>query len=169
MKIHLIFLLFFLLNLAGLWLVNYRPTWHWYRWPGEFFLLLFPLLTVLFTQPIFQLDYFWWRVAGGPLLVVGFALLIWALLVFQRQGGGSEKLVTSGPYNFVRHPQYLGLIFIWVGWWWLWGGVYSFYFGMFFVALLWLQGWLEEKMLLVKKFPAEYADYCRDTGMFWLK
>lgn len=65
--------------------------------------------------------------------------------------------------------MYLGLIFVWVGWWWVWAAVYSFYFGMFILALAWIQGYLEEKLVLEKKFGDKYREYRRQTGMFWVK
>ncbi|MGB9612616.1 MAG: methyltransferase family protein [Candidatus Margulisiibacteriota bacterium] len=132
-----------------------------------------PLVTVFFDQPVFELDYFWWRVAGVVAIVLGAGILISSWIEFRKHNlkilGLPDGLVTSGPYRFVRHPQYLGLIFIFVGWWWVWGRAYSFYFGMLILAMIWIQGYLEEKFILEKKFGEKFRKYRAQTGMFWIK
>ena len=60
-------------------------------------------------------------------------------------------------------------LFVFVGWWWVWAAVYSFYFGMFILALIWLQAYLEEKFILEKQFGDQYRGYKQQTGMFWIK
>lgn len=80
-----------------------------------------------------------------------------------------DKFITSGPYQFVRHPLYLGMIFACVGWWWVFSAIYSFYFGMIILALIWIEAYLEEKYSLVKIFGEKYIEYRRHTGMFWIK
>jgi protein-S-isoprenylcysteine O-methyltransferase Ste14 len=39
---------------------------------------------------------------------------------------------------------------------------------MFILAMIWLQGYLEDK-IMEKKFGAKFAAYRRETGMFWIK
>jgi protein-S-isoprenylcysteine O-methyltransferase Ste14 len=60
-------------------------------------------------------------------------------------------------------------MFVLVGWWWVFAAVYSFYFGMLVLALLWLQGYFEEKLVLEKKYGSVYLAYKQQTGMFWIK
>ncbi len=170
MGIQILFVCLFALNLLLIWLSEKFP---WYRLPGSFIFTFLPLLPVFFDQPRFELDYFWWRVAGAALIILGIALVVWAKSVVGKVltslGETPGELTTSGPYQFFRHPMYLGLIFVWVGWWWVWAAVYSFYFGMFILALAWIQGYLEEKLVLEKKFGDKYREYRRQTGMFWVK
>ncbi len=47
-------------------------------------------------------------VAGGLLLVAGEALRIWAAGHLHK----TERLITSGPYCWVRHPMYLGRLLL---------------------------------------------------------
>jgi protein-S-isoprenylcysteine O-methyltransferase Ste14 len=162
--IQIIIVLLFALNLLLGWLAHFKKNFSWYRLPGWAIMVVLPLITVLAEQPKFELDYDWWRVAGAAAILLGGALVAWAKRV--RAG---QELVTAGPYAFVRHPIYLGLIFVFVGWWWIWAAVYSFYFGMFILAMLWLEAYLEEKLILEKQFGAKFHDYKRQTGMFWIK
>ena len=80
-----------------------------------------------------------------------------------------SKIVDHKIYSIVRHPQYLGLIVIWVGWWWVWAAVYAFDFGMFILVLTWIEAYLEEKFILEKLFGDKFREYRRQTGMFWIK
>ena len=158
MSIQTGFVLIFALNML---LLN---QFKWYRWPGSFVFALLPFVTVFFSQPRFELDYFWWRIAGVIAITLGVALIVWAKRHFKE-----GTLITSGPYQHLRHPIYLGLIFIFLGWWWIWAGVYSFYFGMFILGLIWIQGYLEEKFVLEKQFGKKFREYWSTTGMFWIK
>ncbi len=170
MLIQILIVAVFALNLALLWLARARNL-AWYRYPGSVLFVLLPLLGVFFAQPLFELDFAWWRVAGGGAMVLGLVLLGWTL----RAAGlpllqaTPAELRTDGPFALVRQPAYLGLIFIFVGWWWAWAAVYSFYFGMLIVLLIWVNAYLEERLVLEKAFGARYAEYKSQTGMFWIK
>ena len=165
-----LFLALFALNLLLMWLLRKLV---WYRVFGLAFLGLIPCVTVFFKQPLFVLDYYWWRVAGGVMIVLGMIIAGWAKLEFRKAGlmpfDRPKTLVTSGPYKLVRHPQYLGLVFFLVGWWWVWAAVYSFYFGMIMLALIWINAWLEERLVLEKQFGNAYRHYRQHAGMFWVK
>jgi protein-S-isoprenylcysteine O-methyltransferase Ste14 len=162
--------LLFILNLLLLWLVIFNERFAWYRFPGYVLLLIIPLGMVFPGQPHFELDYFWWRIAGVIAIIAGAVINYWARLALGKwHETAPQTLVTSGPYQYVRHPMYLGLIFIVVGWWWIWAAAYAFYFGMIVVALIWLHAYLEEKLVLEKNFGEKYREYRRQAGMFWIK
>jgi protein-S-isoprenylcysteine O-methyltransferase Ste14 len=167
MEIQIVLVLLFALNLALVWRL---PA---YRLVGAALFLLLPLVTVFFPQPQFELDYFWWRIAGSALIAAGTGLMVWVKQTTGRTlldlGRTSNEIVTAGPYSYLRHPVYLAVVFIQVGWWWVWAGVYSFYFGMFIVALIWLHGYFEEKWLMAPKFGQQFSEYKKTTGMFWVK
>lgn len=166
MLIQVLLVALFALNLLAIWSTRWLNRCRWYRRIGYLMMGLLPLLSAFPNQPHFELDYYWWKIAGVAALILG--AVVYSLAV--RELIGQRKvLVTSGLYKFVRHPQYLGLILIWVGWWWFWAAVYGFYFGMLILALTWLQGYLEEKYLLEKKFGEAYLTYKQKTGMLWIK
>lgn len=60
-------------------------------------------------------------IAGCALCIVGLAFGIWARVSLGRQWGmpmtlrDVPELVTSGPYAFVRHPIYTGIITMFIG------------------------------------------------------
>jgi protein-S-isoprenylcysteine O-methyltransferase Ste14 len=163
----ILILFFFALNLFLLW------RFFWYKIPGFLLLLILPLSMVFFKQPNFELDFFWWQVGGVALILIGSIIFVLAFSEFKKNNlplfGLPETLVTTGLYQYLRHPQYLGVIFVLVGWWWVWAKAYAFYFGMFVLAMIWIQGYLEEKLILEKRFKDKYQKYHQQTGMFWIK
>lgn len=165
MSIQVAILLLFLSNMLLIWLTVLANKFTWYRLPGSIIFTLLPLLTVFSEQPRFELDFFWWRIAGVAAIVIGIGLMFWSKMAL----GDTSKLAITGPYEHVRHPMYLGLIFIYVGWWWAWSAVYAFYFGIFILAMVWVQAYLEEKLVLEKKFNEPYKEYRKEAGMFWIK
>jgi len=173
MNWQIVLVLLFALNMVLIWVASLLHRFGWYRLPGSLIFAYLPLLGVFLSQPRFELDYFWWRVVGVISICAGIIILAWAKKeigrVFINIGELPAELKTSGPYHYVRHPVYLGLVFIYVGWWWVWAAVYSFYFGVFILMLVWLHAYLEEKLVLEKAFGDSYRQYRRRTGMFWIK
>jgi protein-S-isoprenylcysteine O-methyltransferase Ste14 len=60
------------------------------------------------------------QLAGLVVVVLGFALLGWAMVsnayfsrVVRIQEDRGQRVVTGGPYRFVRHPGYAGFIVAW--------------------------------------------------------
>ncbi|MBI5400135.1 isoprenylcysteine carboxylmethyltransferase family protein [Candidatus Saganbacteria bacterium] len=170
MSLQILIVILFALNFALAWLWRKSVG---YNLLASLIFVVLPLATVFFPQPKFALDYYWWKIAGLIAIIFGLAL---ALLAQKTLGKVWPDLTLTpadlrkvGPYQFFRHPIYLGLIFIDVGWWWVWSAVYSFYFGMFIIALIWLQAYFEEKLILEEKFGNLYRVYRSETGMFWIK
>lgn len=106
---------------------------------------------------------------GALLCVTGIAFAIWARVHLGRNWGMpmslKEKpdLVMSGPYRFVRHPIYTGVLvalfgtaltvdLIWI--------VLFVVFGVYFIY----SARVEEKLML-QQFPAKYPDYKARTKM----
>ena len=59
--------------------------------------------------------------AGVVLCIAGLLFATWARVVLGRNWGmpmtlhEDPQLITSGPYRYVRHPIYTGLIAMWIG------------------------------------------------------
>ena len=173
MLVQLMFIFLFAINLYWLWLSTKSGNQPG-KSLGQIFFVIIPLVMVFFPQPRFELDFFWWRIAGIAAVLVGLALIYWSTRVFRQASvalldPAPKNLVTSGPYQFVRHPFYLGCVFVFVGWWWVFAAVYSFYFGLLIVLLLWLEARFEEALILNENFGRQFRDYYLRTGMFWIK
>jgi protein-S-isoprenylcysteine O-methyltransferase Ste14 len=111
-----------------------------------------------------------WRAGLGlALFAMGLAFAIWARRHIGRNWGTpmSQKqepeLVTSGPYHWVRHPIYSGILVAGIGtalalsWSWLVAVAIA---GVYFVY----SATVEERYL-TKEFPDTYPGYRRSTKM----
>ncbi len=110
----------------------------------------------------------WARGAGVVLYGLGSALVFWSGLALGRLYSGGvtiqrdHRLVASGPYAVIRHPRYLGGLF-------LVGGaalVFRSWIGLALTALflgLYLFRIHDEEALMRREFGAEWESYCRRT------
>ncbi|UCE07147.1 MAG: isoprenylcysteine carboxylmethyltransferase family protein [bacterium] len=113
---------------------------------------------------------------GKILIILSIVLIIYSIVylgIKKRKG-----LVTSGPYRFVRHPQYTAFLLLTIGF----TGWSYFYITAFFgmswlsaeetIALWYLEllayiilAFIEEKYLL-KQFGTDYENYKNNTPLF---
>lgn len=106
---------------------------------------------------------------GLVLFACGLAFAVWARVNIGRNWGGpmSQKaepeLVTTGPYRFVRHPIYTGILVAGIGtavalsWAWLIGVAIA---GVYFIY----SATVEERNM-TETFPDTYPPYKRSTKM----
>lgn len=73
----------------------------------------------------------------------------------------AERVIASGVYSRVRHPQYLGAILSHIGASFLLSAYYSLLVTVLVIAINWVLCWKEEKEL-VREFGEEYLMY-RDS------
>ena len=76
----------------------------------------------------------------------------------------AERIITTGVYSIVRHPQYFGGILAHIGFSFLLSGMYSLLVTPLAIALIYTISWKEENEL-TKEFGQEYADYKRKVPM----
>jgi protein-S-isoprenylcysteine O-methyltransferase Ste14 len=108
-------------------------------------------------------------VIGALLFASGIALAVWARLNLGRNWGmptsqrADPDLVTSGPYRFVRHPIYSGLLIAMLG-----TALVDNLLGLIVVAVLvgyfYYCGTVEERNLTAT-FPKAYPEYRNRTKM----
>lgn len=109
------------------------------------------------------------RWLGIALYVVGGVVRIWPVFVLGHRFSGlvaiqpGHTLVTNGVYGIIRHPSYLGLLVLSLGW----ALAFRSIIGLFFVVLTippMLARIKSEEHLLHEQFGAEYDAYRSRTS-----
>lgn len=104
--------------------------------------------------------------AGIALTAAGIAFAIWARLTLGGNWSGTvtlkegHTLVQRGPYQWVRHPIYTGLLLASVGTAVVSGSLHSMVALLVILFGFWLKIATEES-LMVQTFGAEYVEYMR--------
>jgi protein-S-isoprenylcysteine O-methyltransferase Ste14 len=141
----------------------YGPTLRWLNHSKvTAWLTGFLLPHAVFTTSSF-LEFLRWDLGR---YAFGFGLMGFFLLALQIYGSGlfGRKVVASGAYRYVRHPQYLCLSLSAFGLFTMWPRTIIF---LLFVGMLFAYYFLarvEERRMLV--LHPGYAEYMRNTGMF---
>ncbi|HEX3873472.1 MAG TPA: isoprenylcysteine carboxylmethyltransferase family protein [Solirubrobacteraceae bacterium] len=103
-------------------------------------------------------------VAAGASVAAGAAFAVWARVALGRNWSAEvtfkedHELVQSGPYAFVRHPIYTGLLLMALGTATNYGRAIGFALLVTVCAAVWWKAHLEER-IMDAHFPAAYADY----------
>src|SRR3989338_5362279 len=107
---------------------------------------------------------------GAIICILGLAFAVWARIYIGRSWGmpmtvqSEAEMVTSGPYAFVRHPIYTGLITAMIG--------SLLVEGFLWVIVLVVVGgyciysFKVEERLMLKQFPDKYPQYMKRTKSF---
>ncbi len=107
-------------------------------------------------------------IVGLALIAAGAAVLIVSVRRRKTVGGENVKegLLITGIYNFARHPIYTGIISVSFGL----ALAFGTWDGLLMVPIVWLvnatEAIIEELFDIGRRFPAEYAEYRKQTGMF---
>ena len=111
----------------------------------------------------------WVQELGVAITLAGIGVAIWARSYLGRNWSSAvtvkvgHELVRSGPYRFVRHPIYSGLLLALVGTALVRGTVCGFVALALVYAAWKIKSSLEERMMIAT-FGAEYLEYARTTG-----
>ena len=110
-------------------------------------------------------------IASDIISFTGLIVMIWARRVL---GGNwssdvvikkDHELIERGPYEYVRHPIYSGLLLMVLGAAILSGRIIAFIvFAIFFLGF-WFKS-RQEELLLTRHFPEEYPKYQKHTKAF---
>jgi protein-S-isoprenylcysteine O-methyltransferase Ste14 len=126
-------------------------------------------LLPIFEQPTFNHLLFQYGL-GYPLLILGFLGRIYPMIYLRKQGTTTtldevNKLVDTGPYAWVRHPQYTAGLVMLLGWFLVWGAWYALCVLPLMAAIIYAQARIEEKYILEKMFGKAYTAYQKRVGM----
>jgi protein-S-isoprenylcysteine O-methyltransferase Ste14 len=113
------------------------------------------------------------RAVGVGFLLLSGVLFIPPFFLLARHGKppaertymDTSVVVSSGPYSIVRHPQYLGYIFLSVGFALLSQAWPALVLGALAVALFYALA-VEEERQLAARFGDSYLAYCRRVPRF---
>lgn len=138
------------------------------------FLAFTGLLSFLDVFPLklrFQYDTYV-QMVGLVLSGAGYFLFLWSVVVRGKYAvswamAENHKLVTWGPYRYVRHPSYLGYFLMFLGFFFIWLNLIALF------PLVAIPGYVQvatkEEELLKRRFSEEYVRYQKATGRFFPK
>lgn len=109
------------------------------------------------------------EIAGIEITIVGLAFAVWARLHLKSNWSGvvtvkqDHQLIRSGPYRWVRHPIYSGVILAMAG-----TAVENGRLrGILGVLLVFIGFWIKsrkEEQFMRQTFGEQYEGYCQSTG-----
>jgi protein-S-isoprenylcysteine O-methyltransferase Ste14 len=147
-------------------LLKYRP-------PRIAALLTAISVTFWYFSPTHTVLYVPYKLIGSISTIVGFAIMMWAWLQFQKAKTAvcptaeSSTIVVDGAYRICRNPMYLGMLLMLTGVALFMGTVEAFFApAAFFIIMDKVFIPFEEKKLL-KGFENHYAEYMKRTRR-WL-
>jgi protein-S-isoprenylcysteine O-methyltransferase Ste14 len=135
------------------------------------FLIFYGSFSVLYAYPsYFKLPFApYMQILGLILTLSGYSLFIWSVIARNIYAVSwkmpeNQKLVTWGPYCYVRHPSYLGYFLMFFGLFFIWPSLFTL------LPMAAIPGYyritFEEEKLLTQRFGEEYLRYQKRTGRF---
>jgi len=138
-----------------------------------YIILVFTGLHTIISRSLLQLQFpfdSWVQSAGIIMTAFGYTLFIWSVLARGKYATSwempeNQKLVTWGPYSYVRHPSYLAYFILFIG---LFFTLLNLIAVIPFIAI---PGYIHittvEEELLTKRFGGAYLKYQSATGRFF--
>jgi protein-S-isoprenylcysteine O-methyltransferase Ste14 len=146
-----------------------RATW-WHAWWMWFAVAAF--MFVVRRAVLFSAGAVLWHVTSAlgiiadAITIVGLVIALWARRVLGANWSANvvlkerHELIEAGPYRFVRHPIYSGVLLMLCGTMLAWGRVVGLVAFAAILAGLSVKASLEER-LLMRHFPDAYTGYRR--------
>ncbi len=150
---------------------------HFWRW-FSLRLVMIALLFIFFHSQVFQkLEGYhlvmagnqFWACIGALLTITGITFAVWARYHLGKNWGmpmsikENPELVTSGPYTYVRHPIYAGILLAILGS--TLTGNLGWLIVFLIIAIFFILSARKEEALMREKFPTEYGSYMKRTKM----
>jgi len=105
---------------------------------------------------------------GFTLLIAGLAFAVWARVHLGRNWSGAvtvkeeHELIRTGPYGYVRHPIYTGILVAVIGTV-LCSGTLRAVLGLLIIAIALLRKLRKEEEFMRATFAGQYEQYCREV------
>lgn len=159
-SVYLAFIIALYVEMYGLPLTMYVLMWCiGFDNPGN----LWYLLKMVVGEDLFIFIFYSFLLPISNILIfTGILLILFGWKEIFRLG---DQLVTTGPYKYVRHPQYLGLILVTLGINFLWTTLSTFLLWPVLVALYYQLAKTEERFLS-EKFGEKFQAYKATVPMF---
>ena len=152
-----------------LWPPPSRNSWQFYiLWGGFYYICItFILLGILnwnSSNTLLLLRI----ISGVSLLVAGSFIFTWGvatLKINRTLGLKGNKIISTGPYKFMRNPQYLGIFIFIGGFMILTSSILILISGILGIILFMLSPFSEEPWLR-QQYGKDYIDYCNKVRRF---
>jgi len=141
----------FFLFLFGLWL---SPQERFLLQPSGIIFFGFPLTHLLLA--------FCFLIPGAYLGIKG----VTEMGLKAAETHRAERVISTGVYSRVRHPQYLGAILSHIGASLLFSGLYSLILTLLVIPVNYILCWKEEKEM-IRAFGEEYREYQKSVPMLF--
>jgi len=106
--------------------------------------------------------------AGLGLHILGTIPILWSMLsnphletTVRIQNDRGHKVITEGPYRYVRHPMYVGVSLMFIGWGFLLGSWVAVGVAVWIILLLIIRTALEDRTLQMEL--EGYKEFCQKT------
>lgn len=109
------------------------------------------------------------RIFGLILSFLGFLLMNWAVLFIGKQfrveitAQEYQQLISLGPYKYIRHPRFLGMIVFFTGIPLLFNTLFPMFIVLFVAGILILRIYEEEKQMQ-KELNTDWINYKKSTN-----
>jgi protein-S-isoprenylcysteine O-methyltransferase Ste14 len=118
------------------------------------------------------LSVFFLQLVGVVLTSIGYFLFMWSVIARGRYSVSWEmpedqKLVTWGPYRYVRHPSYLGYFLLFIGFFLLLPNLLTLF--PFCAIPSYYKITFHEEKLLARRFGHAFIEYQKKTGRLFPK
>ena len=113
-------------------------------------------------------DGFWIRIfVGGSAILTGAGVALWGVrkLSTHQSFGLKGKLITEGPYQYSRTPQYIGFILMYAGMILVTYSFMALVTGTIMIVIFAILPFSEEPWL-IQQYGKAYAEYCRHVPRF---